>query len=130
LIVLDASAVIAVFNPADPHHERASTVLEQAASGGFVVHPITLAESLVGAAKSGRVNQVRRQIHNMGISVFTPDEDEPLLIAEIRTNTGLKLPDCCVLAAALSLSSPLLTFDEKLVAAARQQSIGVVDSGD
>jgi predicted nucleic acid-binding protein len=130
LIVLDASAVIAVFYPADPHHERATTLLEQAASGGFMVHPMTLAESLVGAARSGRLNQFRRQLHNMGIEVFSPEEDEPLLIAELRANTGLKLPDCCVLAAALSLSSPLMTFDEKLGAAARQQSIVVVDSLD
>jgi len=130
VIVLDASAVIAVFYPANPHHERATRLLEHAAAGGFAVHPMTLAESLVGAAKGGRLNQLRRQIHNMGITVFAPEEDEPLLIAEIRANTGLKVPDCCVLAAALSLSSSLMTFDEKLGACAREQSIGVVDSID
>jgi predicted nucleic acid-binding protein len=125
LIVLDASAVIGVFYPADTHHERATTLLERAASGGFVVHPMTLAESLVGAAKSGRLSQVRRQIHNMGITVFAPEEDEPLLIAEIRANTELKLPDCCVLATALSLSASLITFDDRLSSIARSESVAL-----
>jgi predicted nucleic acid-binding protein len=127
VIVLDASAVIATFFTADPHHGRATALLESNAPGGFVLHPMTLAESLVGAARIGRINQIRRQIQNMGITVFAPDTDEPLLIAEIKANTGLKLPDCCVLATALGLSAPLITFDEKLRSAARAQSIAVVD---
>lgn len=130
MIVLDASVVIAVFYPADVHHDRAAELLERNAGGGFVVHQMTLAESLVGAATSGRLIQVRRQVQNMGIEVFEPDADEPLLVAEMRANTGLKLPDCCVLAAALSLSAPLITFDEKLRAVARAQSIVVIDSLD
>lgn len=128
MIVLDASAVIAVFSTPDPHHAKVVPLLELNAVGGFVLHPMTLAESLVGAARIGRLNQVHRLIQNMGIDVYEPDADEPLLIAEIRANTGLKLPDCCVLATALSLSAPLITFDDKLRSAARAQSIPVVDS--
>jgi predicted nucleic acid-binding protein len=128
VIVLDASAVIGVFSPADPHHELAAALLERHAPGGFSVHPVTLAECLVGAARAGRLTQLRLQIQNMGIEVFAPDRDEPLLIAEIRASTGLKLPDCCVLAASLALSAPLLTFDDNLRNSARARSIEVVDS--
>lgn len=123
MIVLDASVVIGVFYPADPHHERASSMVEQSVADGFAIHPMTLAESLVGSAKVGRLNQLRRQIENMGIELYEPDREEPLLIAEIRANTGLKLPDCCVLAAALDLSAPIMTFDEKLATAAIATSI-------
>jgi predicted nucleic acid-binding protein len=128
VIVLDSSAVIAAFYSSDAHHEMAVTLLDRHAAGGFLVHPITLAESLVGAARSGRINQARTQMRNMGIEVYSPDSEEPLLIAEIRANTGLKLPDCCVLAASLVLTAPLMTFDDKLRSSARAQSVGVVDA--
>jgi predicted nucleic acid-binding protein len=127
VIVLDASAVIAIFYGSDPHHEKAAMLLVDNAQGGFVVHPVTLAECLVGAARVGRINQIHRQIRNMGIEVFSPDADEPLLIAEVRANTGLKLPDCYVLAAALALSAPLISFDKRLCETARAQSVAVVE---
>lgn len=130
MIVLDASAVIAAFYSKDSHHDNAVELLHAHASDGFVVHPLTLAECLVGPARSGHITQVRRQIRAMGIEVYVPDAEEPSLIAEIRANTALKLPDCCVLAVALSLSAPILTFDGRLRAAALEQSIGVVDSFD
>jgi predicted nucleic acid-binding protein len=130
VIVLDANVMIGVFYPSDAHHDKAAALLERHAAHGFIVHPITLAESLVGAAKVGRLNQVRRQIQNMGIDVFVPDDDEPVLIAELRSNTGLKLPDCCVLAASLGLSAPLLSFDDKLIDCARGQSIDLITSSD
>jgi predicted nucleic acid-binding protein len=128
VIVLDASVVIAALYSSDPHHPTASALLEANAAQGFAVHPMTLAEVLVGGARVGRLNQLRRKIYNMGIEVFAPDSDEPLLLAEIRANTALKLPDCCVLATALSLSSPLITFDSRLRAAAAAQSIVVVEA--
>jgi predicted nucleic acid-binding protein len=127
VIVLDASAVIAVFFSSDVHHDQATALLQEHASRGFTVHPITLAETLVGAARAGRISQVHRQIRTMGVEPFTPDSDEPLLIAELRANTGLKLPDCCVLATALALSAPLITFDDKLRRGARDQAISVIE---
>lgn len=130
MIVLDASVIIAVFSSQDPHHSTAVRLLEHNAGAGFRVHPMTLAETLVAAARLGRINNAYRQIRTMGIDVFTPDVDEPLLIAELRANTGLKLPDCCVLAAALNLSEPLITFDDRLRSAAREQSIVVIDGVD
>lgn len=99
--------------------------METNARRSFTVHPFTLAECLVGSAKVGRLNQLRRQIQNMGITLYQPDVDEPLLLAEIHAFTGLKLPDCCVLSTALELSAPVMTFDDKLASAARARSIDV-----
>ena len=127
LRVIDASAAIGAFYPADPHHGRVVALLERHASGGFAVHPMTLAECLVGATRVGHLAQVSVQIRNMGIEATSPDPDEPQLIAEIRSNTRLKLPDRCVLSAALSLSAPLMTFDEKLRDSARAQSVDLVE---
>ncbi len=66
----------------------------------------------------------------MGVDPFTPDSDEPLLIAELRATTGLTLPDCCVLATARALSAPLITFDDKLRRAAREQAIAIIEPID
>ncbi len=60
-----------------------------------------------------------------GIQITPHDQDEPLRLAELRAKTGLKLPDCCVLDAAISNSASLATFDQTLAAAAVRHGISV-----
>jgi predicted nucleic acid-binding protein len=42
IIVADTSALVAVFNPADPHHERCSALFHEV--GGFVYSPLVITE--------------------------------------------------------------------------------------
>lgn len=114
MIVLDASVVIAFLNAADPHHHRASELLERHASGEFRMHQLTLAEVLVGAARIGRANQLLADLRAIGVHQHQPGSDEPIILAELRATTGLKMPDCCVLAAAQHEAASLATFDEQL----------------
>ncbi len=65
------------------------------------MHPVNLAEVLVGGAKHGRLVEVEQKIRALGVSSAIPDLDEPGLIAELRIGTKLKLPDCYVLSLAL-----------------------------
>lgn len=119
MIVVDASVVIAFLDPGDPHHDRASALFEAHIAGGFRLHEVTLAEVLVGAVRTGRGAQRLDDLIALGVTVHESEAGEPLVIAEMRASTGLKLPDCCVLVAARALSLPVATFDGQLAAAAR-----------
>jgi len=91
------------------------------------MHPVNLAEAFVGGAKYGRLGEVEQKIRALGIESITPEPDEPGLVAELRANTKLKLPDCYVLALALQLTAPIATLDERLAAAANLRGIAVLD---
>lgn len=123
MIVLDASVVIALFNISDDHHDAALAVLNDNARLGFGMHPLTLAEVLVGGVRVGRANQMLSDLRAMGVESVQPAPDEPLILAELRVATGLKMPDCCVLAVALRKSAPLATFDDQLARGA--ESLGL-----
>jgi predicted nucleic acid-binding protein len=106
--VLDASAMIAVLDAGHVRHDAALRLVrgETQAHRRLVCSPITLAEVLVGPTRSGR-------------------------LAQLRVRTLMKMPDCCVLLAALdggcsdsaSGGDCVLTFDERLAKAAAQLSV-------
>ena len=123
MIVLDASVVIAFLNPSDPHHSRAAQLLEEHSTAGFRMHQLTLAEVLVGAVRTGRGAQLFDDLISLGVVAHEPDASEPLILAELRATTGLRMPDCCVLAVARQETLPLATFDDELARAA--QALGV-----
>lgn len=50
----------------------------------------------------------------------------PGMLAEMRAEVGLKLPDCCVLLAAQNNEAALATFDADLLAAAGKLGVEVV----
>lgn len=120
MIVLDASVVIAFLDPNDRHHQRAVHLLEERAADGFRMHQLTLAEVLVGAVRTGRGNQLLDDLVSAGVVATST---EPQILAELRATTGLKMPDCCVLAVAQHWSLPLATFDEQLARVARELGV-------
>lgn len=126
MIVLDASVLIGHVSRTDVHHFAATALLAAASPGSMVVHPLTLAEVLVGAARIGRAVELRDDLLTAGIVPTTPDPDEPLRLAELRVTTGLKLPDCCVLSVALYHHADLGTFDSALADVARRRGVRVL----
>jgi len=82
----------------------------------MLVHPLTLAEVLVGGVRVGRGQAMRDDLDAAGIRVVAPDAGEPLRLAELRVSTGLRLPDCCVLDLVLRGVCSLATFDAALAA--------------
>lgn len=124
MIVLDASVVIAFWGQQDHHHERAFEILDT--EEGLCTHPITLAECFVGQARTGRVEEAVHDFELIGIERYQPTANEPEILALLRATTGLKLPDCCVLAAAEHVGGSLATFDRRLADVARTRGIDVL----
>lgn len=123
MIALDASVVIAFLNPDDLHYRRATQLLDENFGGGFRMHQITLAEVLVDAVRTGRGAQLFDDLSSLGVVAHETGANEPLILAELRASTGLRMPDCCVLAVARQGALPLATFDDQLARGA--QGLGV-----
>ncbi|MFT4229698.1 MAG: PIN domain-containing protein [Microbacterium sp.] len=124
MIVLDASVLIAHLAEEEVHGERAFEILDS--EDDLLVHPMTLAESLVGPVRTGLESDVLQTFERLGIERLRPAADEPLVLARLRATTSLKIPDCCVLATALEQGATLATFDSRLAQVARAMDVEVV----
>ena len=116
LIFVDASALIAYLNPFDAHHGDAVEALVEV--DAFVVHPVTLAEVLVHPARIGTEFSVRNTLITIGMQE-SPMVIDAIALARLRVSSGLKMPDCLVLAAANWHGTDVLTFDDQLQSAAQ-----------
>ncbi|MGC5615025.1 type II toxin-antitoxin system VapC family toxin [Georgenia sp. Z1491] len=125
MITLDASVVIAHLRPKDLHHEAATAYLRAHADEELLIHPLNLAEVLVGGVRVGRGDELQADLNALGIQAVVPREGEPLRLATLQVETGLKLPDCCALNTAVTSGSALATFDDKLAEAARARHVPV-----
>lgn len=123
MIVLDASVLIAHLDDTDDHHARASRVLLAVAGRALRASTVTLAEVLVGPARADRLGAATGALTTMGVEEVRLADDAATRLAQLRAATSLKLPDCCVLLAALDADADVRTFDERLAAAARHLGV-------
>ncbi|MCL1838002.1 MAG: type II toxin-antitoxin system VapC family toxin [Propionibacteriaceae bacterium] len=124
--VLDASVLIAAMHSLDVHHQSVSAYLKQAVIDTTLYVPaLNLAEALVGQVRCGRGTEAAQAIKALGIAVIADEFIDPLALASLRVNTGLKLPDCVLLAAALHLNANLATTDKALAKAAQKLQIAL-----
>lgn len=122
--ILDASVLIAAMNPRDAHHRNAVALLRRGAiAGSLVAHPITIAESAVGAAEHGHLQELKAAYAALGIAAVDGDREQPWRLAQLRATSRLPLPDCCVLDLAMELQGELATFDGRLAAAAQRRDV-------
>jgi predicted nucleic acid-binding protein len=118
VIVLDASVLIAHFESTDAHHNRATELLVEAAGEELGASPLTLAEVLVGPARTGNLDAARAAIRELEIASIALADNAPERLAELRASTRLRLSDCCVLLAAETAGgAEVATFDVRLAAA-------------
>ena len=61
----------------------------------------------------------------LAIKILPLSPDAPQRLAALRAETRRRLPDCCVLLAAISTKAEVATFDERLALAATQLGITV-----
>ena len=127
MIVLDASVLIAHFEETDPFHEQATALLSSAADQALAASAITVAEVLVGPARAGQLDRAVGVLGQLEVRTIPLSEATPPQLAALRAETGLKLPDCCVLVAtSLAQGTALASFDNRLRSAARHRGLKVL----
>ncbi|MDO8363288.1 MAG: PIN domain-containing protein [Actinomycetota bacterium] len=112
MIVVDASVLIAYLDPYDAHHSAAVELLANA-TPPLLLHPVTAAEVLVAPVRRRVAESVWADLVAIGVEVDHSPID-PLQLAQLRVETGCKMPDCCVLAVAAARAAAVVTFDERL----------------
>jgi predicted nucleic acid-binding protein len=124
VIVLDANVLISYWGRPDAHTADTYDILDT--EDELLIHPITLAETLVAPVREGREDDALSAYARLGVERHDPTLDEPVRVARLRVETRLKLPDACVLAAAMEREASLATFDKRLADAARDRGVIVL----
>jgi predicted nucleic acid-binding protein len=127
MIILDASVLIGHFEATDHHHTRATELLIKYHHHEFAASTITLAEFYVGAARAGQAEAARRALTELHVEAQGVNPDAGWRLAELRAQTNLKLPDCCVLYTAEQHTAPIATFDARLSGQAVQLGLAIAD---
>lgn len=117
MIVLDASVAIGFLDPNDEHHAAAVDLLKRHRPP-YAMHPLTLAEVLVGPALLGIDAAVLRDLRSIGVEQVGAGADEAVALARLRATHRLKMPATCVLATAQQHGVLLATFDDRLAGVA------------
>ncbi|MGA8745384.1 MAG: PIN domain-containing protein [Solirubrobacterales bacterium] len=125
MIILDASVLIGHLDARDPHHAPAKALLEASGAEPLGASTITLAEILVAPARAKRLDEAKATLKRLGVEELELGEDAPARLATLRAETGRKLPDCCVLAAAQQHSGSVASFDDGLRKATRKLGLAV-----
>ncbi|MGI8413097.1 MAG: type II toxin-antitoxin system VapC family toxin [Solirubrobacteraceae bacterium] len=122
LTVLDASILLAHLDDADPHTDAAETILVEA--DALAASTITLAEVLVGAARVGRLDEQLEALSLLKIREVPVERGAAAQLARLRAETGLRMPDCCVLHTAEAAGADALaTRDDRLSRAAAARGL-------
>lgn len=125
MIVLDASVLIGHLDGRDGHHEQARALLTANAGTPFGASPISLAETLVAPARAGKLEIARDALARLAVEELAIGMDAPARLAKLRAETGLKLPDCCVLLAAQDREGTVASFDAGLSRHAQKLGLAV-----
>ena len=125
LVVLDASAVIALASDTDPNHNWALEMFRDTAAFGLQMTALTQAEVLVHPARAGKLEKFLKLIGALGLEITPIEESDSSQIARIRSTTSLKMPDAVVLSQALKVAGFIATTDQKLAKVARENGVGV-----
>ncbi|HEY4026181.1 MAG TPA: PIN domain-containing protein [Candidatus Dormibacteraeota bacterium] len=99
LIVLDASVLIALFDPADALHSGMTAALRSHADDDLKIPASAYSESLVGPARHGRSKEAKQAIRALLAEVVVLSEHIAEEAAELRAHhSKLRLPDALVIA--------------------------------
>jgi predicted nucleic acid-binding protein len=128
VIVLDASVLIGYLDAGDAHHNRATALLTREIDDDFAVNLLTLAEILVVPTRTGRRDRVLAMLTDLAVETLQFPAAAAVTLAQLRAETLLKMPDCCVLLSALDQQARLASFDDRLIKAAQARGVDVADS--
>lgn len=126
MIVLDANVIIAYLDGKDVHHQRAEELLAREIDDDFGANSLTLAEVFAVPARENRLDAVRTILRDLEVQELPFPDNTAVQLAQLRAETGLKMPDCCVLLAAEATGARLASFDAQLTKAAVTRQLDAI----
>lgn len=127
MIVLDASALIALLDADDAHHETVVAALDAVADQQWRISALTLAEVMTrAAADPDLLVELGETVVELSIAVVPLGDADVEPLARLRSGTRLRMPDCCVVLAAQQLEAQVVTTDGALSRRATELGIPVV----
>jgi predicted nucleic acid-binding protein len=127
LVVLDASALVALHDSEDRHHTWARGIFLETIDAALSMSVLTYAEVLVHPTRAGKVAEFERNIAGLGIEIVTVAADDGPALAHLRASTSLKMPDVIVLYLAAGLGASLATTDRGLATEAALRGVSVLE---
>lgn len=125
LIVLDASALIALASAKDLHHNWAVQMFRATAEFDLQMSAISLAEVLVHPSRVGEAEKFLKLIAGLNLEIAPVEESDSIKLARLRATTNLKMPDAIVLHQAIKLNGSIATTDKTLARVAKENALGV-----
>jgi len=125
VVVLDASALIALCSTSDSHHRWAFEVFSITQGQDLLISALTYAEFLVGPKRQEQLSQVLAGTSKLGLEITPIDQLNAISLGEVRAETNLRLPDAVVIQTAIEHSAAIATTDAKLAKVARELQIPV-----
>ncbi|MCA1781234.1 MAG: type II toxin-antitoxin system VapC family toxin [Dermatophilaceae bacterium] len=131
MIVLDASALIALLDGADAHHAAVSGVLRETAREPWAVSALTLAEVMTRAAEDEEsLLELSETLADLELTVVPLRWEDVEALALLRSRSRLRMPDCCVLLVAQRRGGRILTTDPTLGRRAGELGFDVVEAAE
>ena len=125
IVVLDASALIALLSSDDPHHDWAVQMFIDTVACNYQMTALNKAEAMVHPTRLGKLESFLASLEHLRIEVAAIEDIDTVGIAEIRATTNLKMPDALVLYQAEKVQGAIATTDNELTRVARSRSVGV-----
>ncbi len=124
--VLDADILIGALDSSDAHHRQARRlfVAWREQDDAVLVSVVNLSEVLVApAADQQRLRAAREAIAALGVTVHRPTEALGVDASRLRSRHPISLPDGYLLATAKHTGATAVSFDRKVVRAAKAEGI-------
>jgi len=125
-LVLDADVLISALDGSDPHHARARSLFTSWKEQDVrrVISVVNLSEVLVAPATDGRrLRAAREAINALDVAVHRADESVGVAAARLRSRHPISLPDAYCLATAKHAGGSVVSFDRKVIRAARAERL-------
>lgn len=126
MIVLDASALIALLDDHDVHHEWALQMFIDTVSEDLSMSVLNFSEALVHPVKAGRSKEFLDGVQGLELTVHGVDSEDALSLSTMRATSGLRMPDVIAVNLALRLDAVLATTDRSLGKAAKAAAVRVL----
>ncbi|MBV8528157.1 MAG: PIN domain-containing protein [Candidatus Dormibacteraeota bacterium] len=131
-VVLDADVVIGALEGSDRHHLQSRSLFRRLRQQGTprLISAVNLSEVLVApAADRERLRRAREAIAAFGVAVHQPNEAIAVEAARLRGRYPISLPDGYCVATAKQIDASVVSFDAKVIRAARGERIATSGLG-